>query len=96
MLFEPVKKAPCSMKSKMSMLLAVSVVLLGVGAAVANQPSQEHVGTLKANIGGVWTPISESQRYSCSENLNMDCVARFDEQDQIIPTTVIKGEYAPL
>lgn len=84
------------MKKVFGKFLPVVALLLAVGAAFATHSSVAAVGTLKANVSGVWTAIPETQRYSCQTNPNQDCVARFDASNQMIPGTLIKGNYTPI
>lgn len=64
-------------------------------AAVAFTPAKEE-GTLKAFIDSEWVEISESTLYNCDEEVTSNCVARFDENDQMIPNSDVDGEYQPL
>jgi hypothetical protein len=93
--FEFVKKASMNMKKFFGKFLPVIAFVFAIGAAFASQPDKVLVGTLKANVSGTWTTISEQQRYSCASNPNIDCVARFDAQNQMIPGTLVKGVYTP-
>lgn len=85
------------MKKFIGKFLPVMAFLFAIGAAfVSHAFNAPPVGTLKANISGTWTVISETQRYSCQTNPNLDCVARFDANNQMIPGTLIKGNYTPI
>lgn len=83
------------MKKIIGKFLPVMAFLFAIGAAFASQPEKVALGTLKANIAGTWTPISEQQRYTCATNPTVDCTARFDAQNQMISGTLVKGVYTP-
>lgn len=81
------------MKKFVGQFLPVMAFLFAIGAAfVAQAFDAPPVGTLKAKIDGTWQPISETQSYICVSSAN-ECVARFNQQNQMIPGTLVLGTY---
>lgn len=82
--------------NKLKKLLPALALVLGATLAMAmNFATPAATGTLKANINNEWVVISENTSYLCDED-EILCVARFDEQDQMIPGSEVEGEYTPL
>lgn len=73
-------------------LMLVLALAAGTGFAFANQDAPA-LNTLKAKINGVWTPISVSTEYSCEYRPNEECTAEFDQQDHMIPETLVEGRF---
>lgn len=81
------------MKKLVGKFLPVMAFLFAIGAAfVAQAFNPPPEGTLKAKIDGTWQPISETQSYICVSSAE-ECVARFDQQNQMIPDTLVPGTY---
>jgi hypothetical protein len=81
------------MKKFFGKSLPTMAFLFAIGAAfVTHAFSAPPVGTLKAKIDGAWQPISETQSYICVSSAN-ECVARFNQQNQMIPETLVLGTY---
>lgn len=72
----------------------IAFVFAAFAAVAFTSPKQE--GTLKAFIDNEWEVISESTPHLCDEEVTTTCVARFDENDQMIPNSDEPGEYQPL
>ncbi len=81
------------MKKFFGKFLPAMAFLFSIGAAfVTHAFSAPPVGTLKAKIDGNWTPINESQSYTCLSGSD-ECVARFNQQNEMIPGTLVAGTY---
>lgn len=84
-----------SMKRFIKMLPALGLVFGATLAMAMNFAEPDQTGTLKAFVNNDWVEIPESSNYHCNEE-EVSCVARFDENDDMISGTLIEGEYAPL
>ncbi|SMD44447.1 hypothetical protein SAMN00777080_3068 [Aquiflexum balticum DSM 16537] len=80
------------MEKLIKKLPVLGLILAAIGVFAFSVPNQ---GELRANIGGIWTPIPENQAYNCLPDPEEDCVARFDEHGVMIPSTLVKGLYTP-
>lgn len=80
------------MKKLLLNMMLVLAMVAGAGFAFANQDAPM-LNTLKAKINGVWTPISSSTEYSCEYNPSEECTAEFDQQDNMIPETLVEGRF---
>jgi|JI10StandDraft_1071094.scaffolds.fasta_scaffold133843_3 hypothetical protein len=81
------------MKKFFGKFLPAMAFLFAIGAAFVTQAfDAPPVGTLKAKINGAWQPISETQSYTCVSSSD-ECVARFNQQNQMIPGTLVPGTY---
>jgi hypothetical protein len=85
---------------KLIRTLPVFALVLGIGAAFA---SQKHDGALvntkKAFMNGQWVDITGKvlgQDYACDSAPTHNCTAEFTSQGQIIPSTLVNGDYRPL
>lgn len=87
------------MKKLIGMLPVLGLVL-GVVAAFASHTSEGNVvNTKKAFIGGSWQDISGqvlNQDYVCDTAPTHNCTADFNPQGQMVPGTLIKGDYRDL
>lgn len=83
------------MKTIRNLLPALALVFGATLAMAMNFAQPEQTGTLKAFVNNQWVPISESTNYNCDEE-ETSCVARFDENDDMIEGTLIEGNYSLL
>ncbi len=78
----------------------VLAFVVGVGAALASQPSGNALSnTKKAFINGQWVDITGkvlNQDYVCDTAPTHNCTADFNSQDQMIPGTLVNGDYRAL
>ena len=84
---------------KLFAFLPVLALVLGIGAAFAShQPASAFANTKKAFINNQWVDITGKEidvHYVCDESLE-NCTAEFNTQGQMIPNTLVRGDYRAL
>jgi hypothetical protein len=85
---------------KLFRFLPLFALVLGMGAAFAtHQPVSSLANTKKAFISGSWVDITGkviNQDYVCDTAPTHNCTAEFNSQNQMVPGTLVNGDYRAL
>ncbi|WP_057940210.1 DUF6520 family protein [Algoriphagus resistens] len=83
------------MKSLSKMLPALGLVFGATLAMAMNFATPEQTGTLHAFVDDEWVEIPETQLYNCDDE-DPQCVARFDENGDMVDGSLETGKYVPI
>lgn len=84
---------------KLFALLPVFALLFAIGTVLAFHQPVKSETVKKAFIENEWVDITGKEidvHYLCDDLQEVDCTAEFTPQGQMVPNTLVRGEYISL